>query len=174
VLIGLSALAASEGVARVMAICVEMQYAWSGSGLPPSERFRQWVVATLRGLREDADVLIRIVGEVESARLNASYRGRSGATNVLSFPFEPPPPVATEHLGDLVICAPVVAREAVAQDKPMQAHWAHMVVHGVLHLLGYDHQDESTSDAMESLEIEILDRLGYSNPYLLRPAAQDP
>lgn len=113
------------------------------------------------------DITIRIVDEAESATLNQRYRARTGATNVLSFPAannELPEELRTE-LGDLVICAAVVRHEAAEQGKPPDAHWAHMVVHGVLHLRGYDHESPAEAERMEALEIEILRELGYSTPY---------
>ncbi len=113
----------------------------------------------------DAEVVVRLVGEAEGRRLNREFRGRDRATNVLSFPFEPPPGVELDHLGDLVICAPVVAREATAQGKSPEAHWAHMVVHGMLHLQGYDHQNDDQAAIMEGLETQILAGLGYPAPY---------
>ena len=112
-----------------------------------------------------AELSIRIVDEAESADLNHTYRHKSGPTNVLSFPCEVPDGVPLDLLGDLVICAPVVAREAQAQGKASEAHWAHMVIHGVLHLRGYDHIDTAEAERMEALEIDILSRLGYPNPY---------
>jgi probable rRNA maturation factor len=110
--------------------------------------------------------VIRIVDEPESRSLNARYRGRDQPTNVLSFPFDAPPVVQSSHLGDLVVCATVVAREAREQGKPPDHHWAHMVVHGVLHLRGYDHLDDTGAMAMETLEKQILDGFGIADPYV--------
>jgi len=110
-------------------------------------------------------VLIRLVDETEGARLNADYRGKNYPTNVLSFPFEVPPGIPNTHLGDLVICAPVVVGEAVAQGISVEAHWAHLTVHGVLHLLGYDHLEDDEAERMEAEEIRILETLGFPNPY---------
>jgi probable rRNA maturation factor len=107
-----------------------------------------------------------VVDEAESATLNAQYRGKQGPTNVLSFGFDSPPGVDVPLLGDLVICAPVVVREALEQGKPGQAHWAHMTIHGVLHLLGYDHQTPEQAQIMEALEIAALADLGYADPYI--------
>lgn len=134
--------------------------------LPDEQAFHQWVQQALSGVRDEAELTIRIVGLDESAELNQTYRQKSGPTNVLSFPFECPPGVALPLLGDLVICAPVVEREAAEQGKPVQAHWAHMVIHGVLHLLGHDHMDEIEAEQMEGLEIDLLASLGYANPYI--------
>ena len=103
--------------------------------------------------------------EDEGAELNEAYRRKQGPTNVLSFPFEAPPGVELSLLGDIVVCAPVVAREAGEQGKILESHWAHMVVHGCLHLLGYDHMEPVEAEAMEALETEILGGLGYPNPY---------
>jgi probable rRNA maturation factor len=137
-------------------------------GLPAAEQIERWVQAALDAARyeaEEAELTIRIVSEAESAELNQAYRHKAGPTNVLSFPFEQIPELPLPLLGDLVICAPVVAREAEEQGKPLEAHWAHMVVHGSLHLLGYDHIEEAEAEAMETLEIAILSDLGYDNPY---------
>ncbi len=131
--------------------------------VPEDAQLRRWVHAVLG--RQDAEVSIRVVDTEESAALNAHYRRAQGATNVLSFPFEVPDGVATPLLGDLVVCAPVVEREALEQGKGLEAHWAHMVVHGVLHLLGFDHLEEDAAIRMEAKEIAILESLGFSNPY---------
>lgn len=134
--------------------------------LPDEATLRDWVVAALAGRRGQTELTLRIVDEAESAALNATYRHKSGPTNVLSFPFEAPPGVALPLLGDLVICAPVVEREAQAQGKALEAHWAHMVVHGCLHLLGHDHLCAEEAVVMETREIEILSTLGYPDPYV--------
>ena len=112
------------------------------------------------------ELTVRIVNEAESSTLNQTYRAKQGPTNVLAFPYQPEiPELADTLLGDVVICAPVVLREAQQQSKPVNAHWAHLVVHGVLHLLGYDHQQPQQTQIMERLEINILNDLGYPNPY---------
>ena len=112
------------------------------------------------------ELSLRLVDEVESADLNRRYRGKAGPTNVLSFPFEPPPGVrGRKYLGDLAICVPVVVREAAEQGKAPEAHWAHLVVHGVLHLLGYNHLDETEAQEMEALETRLLANLGFPPPY---------
>lgn len=133
--------------------------------VPPFRELEAWVSAALEGRRENAELTIRIVDADESRALNRDYRGKDSPTNVLSFPAELPPEVEIPLLGDLVICAPVVAREAGEQGKPLAAHWCHMVVHGCLHLLGYDHVEDEQAEAMEALETRILARLGYPNPY---------
>ena len=115
---------------------------------------------------EELALTIRVVGAAESRRLNRTWRNKDKPTNVLSFPAEPSPSGKGHgELGDLAICAPVVAREAREQGKPAQAHWAHMVVHGVLHLLGYDHENDRDAAAMETREVKILAQFGYSDPY---------
>ena len=116
----------------------------------------------------DTEVVIRIVDEQESAQLNQQYRHISGPTNILSFPVEIPADVPLEHdlLGDLVICAPVLQKEALSQNKSLHDHWAHIVIHGVLHLLGYDHIDEEDAAQMELREIKILEKFKIKNPYL--------
>jgi probable rRNA maturation factor len=143
---------------------IELQIASDATALPTGEQVAAWVSAA----RLDdgaATIVVRIVDEPESRRLNRDFRGKDRPTNVLSFPFETPPGIPEEHLGDLVICAPVVLREAREQQKQPEAHWAHMVVHGVLHLQGFDHQNSGEAEEMESLERHILARLGYSDPY---------
>jgi probable rRNA maturation factor len=119
----------------------------------------------LDGEQASVELLIRIVGEDESGKLNRRFRGVNRPTNVLAFPLDLPIGLPYRHLGDLVICAPVVRREARAQGKPEQAHWAHMVVHGVSHLLGYDHGDEAGAQVMEQREIRLLAQMGFANPY---------
>jgi probable rRNA maturation factor len=149
---------------------LDVGYAVPRKGVPATASFRRWVEAALRGARrrKPAELAIRIVGDDEGRALNAQYRGRDYATNVLSFPAELPPGVDLPLIGDLVICAPVVAREADEQAKPAAHHWAHLTVHGVLHLLGYDHIDEAEAERMEALETRILAGLGVPDPYLVR------
>ena len=150
---------------------IAVGYAAPRKGIPAAASFRRWAGAALTGRIREADLAIRIVDEAEGRALNRHYRGRDYATNVLSFPAELPeglpPGVRMPLLGDLVICAPVVAREAREQGKPVAAHYAHLTVHGVLHLLGWDHEDSREADAMEQLEREILAALGIHDPYLL-------
>jgi probable rRNA maturation factor len=146
---------------------VHVSYGVPRTGVPSAASFRQWVNAALAGAkrRRQAELSIRIVDAAEGRELNRDYRGKDYATNVLSFPAELPPGVQLPLIGDLAICAPVVAREAAEQGKPPRHHWAHMTVHGVLHLLGYDHIVDAEAEAMEALETRILTRLGIPDPY---------
>jgi probable rRNA maturation factor len=144
---------------------IEVQYAINAVGIPAPGEVQRWVECALQGRRPDAELAVRIVDEAEITALNRQYRGKDGATNVLSFPFEDMPGVVTEQLGDIVICAPVVATEAVTQGKSLQAHWAHIVIHGVLHLLGYDHHRDAEAQEMEVLETRLLASLGFADPY---------
>lgn len=144
---------------------VHVQYATQRTGVPSVTEIRRCVEAALAGRVARGEVLVRVVDEAESAELNLNYRGKSGPTNVLSFPFEPPPGIPSSLLGDLIICAPVVRREAREQDKPARAHWSHMLVHGCLHLLGYDHQNDDDAERMEALEVAVLRELGIDDPY---------
>jgi probable rRNA maturation factor len=132
---------------------------------PTNALFESWVRAALKPRVADAEISLRIVDEAEIAELNHAYRGKNYATNVLSFPADLPPELNLPHLGDIVICAAIVEQEATEQEKPIEAHWAHMIVHGTLHLLGYDHIDDDEAEAMEQLEIAILSQLNYPNPY---------
>ena len=148
---------------------VAVSYALPRAGLPAATSFRKWVAAALKGRIREADLAIRLVDAKEGQSLNHHYRGKDYATNVLSFPAELPEGlpkgVKFPLLGDLVICAPVVAREAVEQQKALNAHYAHLTVHGVLHLLGWDHEDAREADAMEQLERQILAGIGLPDPY---------
>ncbi|MDJ0805380.1 MAG: rRNA maturation RNase YbeY [Gammaproteobacteria bacterium] len=144
---------------------VEIQPVTQATALPAEDDFIRWVQAALVAPRNRTELVIRLVDEAESRRLNLQYRGLDRPTNVLSFPFEPPSEVASALLGDLVICAPVVSEEARQQGKPDLAHWAHMVVHGVLHLQGYDHQTDPEAERMEALERTILQQLHFPDPY---------
>jgi probable rRNA maturation factor len=144
---------------------LDLQIATTESAIPDEAQFQQWLDAVLNNAGEDNEVVIRIVDVEESAELNQRYRHKTGPTNVLSFPFEAPPGIELELLGDLVLCAPVILREAQEQHKLPEQHWAHITVHGVLHLLGYDHLNDDEAEQMESLEIEILHTLNIANPY---------
>ncbi|HXH03263.1 MAG TPA: rRNA maturation RNase YbeY [Candidatus Competibacteraceae bacterium] len=153
-----------------MSLELDVQVALDCPGLPEEGALRRWAEAALAaaGSAGDVELTIRLVNEAESEALNGQYRHKQGPTNVLSFPFEVPAGVTLagpRPLGDIVICAPVVLAEAVTQGKRAEAHWAHMVVHGVLHLLGYDHVEEAEAVAMENLETRVLNELGYPDPY---------
>ncbi|MGD8112461.1 rRNA maturation RNase YbeY [Vibrio sp. TRT 17S01] len=134
-------------------------------GLPTEQDVQHWLTQTITQFQPQAEVTVRIVDEQESHQLNLDYRGKDKPTNVLSFPFEAPPGMELDLLGDLIICRQVVEREAKEQDKPVLAHWAHMVVHGSLHLLGYDHIEDDEAEEMESLETEIMQGMGFKDPY---------
>ena len=136
------------------------------TGLPTAQQIEQWATAAVQPQSDEVEMTVRIVDEAESHELNLNYRGKDRPTNVLSFPFECPDEVELPLLGDLVICRQVVEREAQEQDKPVMAHWAHMVVHGSLHLLGYDHIEDDEAEEMESLETQIMTELGFADPYL--------
>jgi len=145
----------------------------SGEKIPKNAAFKLWIGAAIDGhrhkageRRDKAELSVRITDATEIKMLNQQYRGKDYATNVLSFPADLPPELKLPHLGDIVICAEVVEREAREQSKPSEAHWAHMVVHGTLHLLGYDHIDDAEADIMEALEIDILQTLNFANPYV--------
>ena len=148
---------------------VAVSYALPRAGLPAANSFRKWVAAALEGRIREADLAVRLVDAREGRSLNRHYRGKDYATNVLCFPAELPEGlpagVRMPLLGDLVLCAPVVAREAREQRKPLVAHYAHLTVHGVLHLLGWNHDDEREAECMEGLEREILAGLGIDDPY---------
>jgi probable rRNA maturation factor len=150
---------------------LEVQYAIhdagsaSRQGIPTQHEFHSWVAAALVPVNHAVEMVIRVVDEQESRQLNGRYRGKDKPTNVLSFPFEAPAGVDSDHLGDLAICAAVVRREAREQQKKAMDHWAHIVVHGVLHLRGLDHQTEAQAREMEELEKQILAGLGVKDPY---------
>ena len=144
---------------------VSISYGVPRAGVPAAISFRRWVGAALDGRIRRADLAIRLVDAKEGRAMNRHYRGKDYATNVLSFPAELPEGVQLPLLGDLVICAPVVAREAREQGKPLNDHYAHLTVHGALHLLGWDHEDEREAECMEALERGILAGLGVEDPY---------
>ena len=154
-----------------MKLDIEVQKATEDDGIPLDVTLEKWAFATLADSPSShLELVLRLVDEAESRELNRTYRGKDSPTNVLSFPFEPPPGLPedaeTSLLGDLVICAPVVASEAALQGKPLEAHWAHMVIHGTLHLLGFDHQNADDAVEMECRERDILATLGFPDPYL--------
>ncbi len=146
---------------------LEIQHIDQTAWIPPTAQFQQWVDAALSDYDNRAEVVIRIVDAAESARLNELYRHKSGPTNILSFTCELPEEIEIEIdlLGDLVICAEVLEQEAAQQNKKRDDHWAHIVIHGVLHLLGYDHVQEQDAVQMEAKEILILEKLNINNPY---------
>ena len=146
-------------------LAISIQIASQLANIPTNAQFKKWAKAALR---VDTEVTIRIVDEAEGRALNLAYRGKDYATNVLTFPL-----IETPHLmGDIVICAPVVVAEAIAQNKPLTAHYAHLTVHGMLHLCGFDHETEAQAELMEAIEIQILAKLGYANPYLITEDAK--
>lgn len=137
--------------------------------VPSKILLRQWAKKALQNRKKPTEVTIRIVNADEMLALNTQYRQKEKVTNVLSFPLDLPTDIDIDHpsIGDIVICAEVVNREAIEQNKLPNAHWAHMVIHGIFHLLGYDHEKEQEAQIMEALEIKILKSLGFPNPYLI-------
>ena len=152
-------------------ISVDTDIASTADHIPSQHQLERWVVAAVGVRKPDAEVSLLIVDEPQGQQLNRDYRAKDYPTNVLSFPADLPPELGLPLLGDLVICAPVVAREAMEQNKSLEAHWAHMLVHGTLHLLGYDHIDDAEADTMEALETDILLTLGYPAPYADRDSS---
>ncbi|MFB1010734.1 MAG: rRNA maturation RNase YbeY [Thiopseudomonas sp.] len=149
-----------------MRLELDLQLASEADGLPAHADFELWCSTALAQRDSDTELTIRLVDEDEGRQLNLDWRGKDYATNVLSFEADIPPGLLDiPLLGDLVICAPVVAREAAEQGKSLQAHWAHLVIHGCLHLQGYDHIEDDEAEAMEALERQLLARLGYPDPY---------
>lgn len=153
-------------------LTVDLQRTLEAPGIPADNDFETWAATAWLG-EHPSEVTIRIVDTEESADLNSQYRGKNGPTNVLSFPFEAPAGITVPLAGDLVICAPVVEKEAAEQHKELAAHWAHMVVHGMLHLQGYDHIENDDAEVMEDLEIRLLAQLGYGNPYETEETEKD-
>ncbi|WP_032116232.1 rRNA maturation RNase YbeY [Candidatus Arsenophonus nilaparvatae] len=135
------------------------------NGLPSETTFQNWLEAFLPQFQSESEITIRIVDIAESQNLNLTYRGKDKPTNVLSFPFEAPENITLPLLGDLIICRQIVEKEAIEQQKNQDAHWAHMVIHGCLHLLGYDHLTDFEAEEMETIETEIMQKLGYPDPY---------
>ena len=146
-------------------IDLDLQIACEENNLPTEQQFTDWLTAALKDTKPNAEVTIRLVEEEESQTLNSEYRGKDKPTNVLSFEFDAPPMLELNLLGDLVICKNIIEREAVEQEKALNDHWAHMVVHGALHLLGMDHIEEDEAIEMESLEKKILATLAIDDPY---------
>ncbi len=151
-----------------MGATVDLQLASDKPDLIEQKILTKWVDAVLEHHSDpDKELTIRLVDIPESQQLNLTWRQRDCPTNVLSFPFECPPEIDLPLLGDIIICVPLVATEATKQNKSLEAHWAHLVIHGTLHLLGYDHIEEQPAQIMENIEIKILKKLGYPNPYHL-------
>ena len=152
-----------------MSVIVELMNVSGESAVPSQAEFEGWSDAVLKELNQSEqafEIGIRLVSENESAELNQNFRNKQGPTNVLSFNYEDILPEAQQNLlGDLVICSQVVIKEAQQQQKAIKAHWAHMTIHGMLHLLGHDHQDDMEAETMEHLESNILTKLGYPQPY---------
>ena len=153
-----------------MQLSLEVQNTIECKALPTKAQMCEWVkmALTMAGYRSpSAEITVRIVSQTESEHLNSEYRNKNKPTNILSFPFEAPPQVTCDLLGDLVICFQVVEQEAIEQSKSFQNHWAHLLVHGTLHLLGFDHIEEEEAEEMEGLEISILESLEIKNPYIV-------
>ncbi len=144
---------------------IEIQNASNMNSLPANKLITEWVEQALDEKHQEAEITLRIVDEEEGLALNKEWRKKETATNVLSFPVGEILEQAPNLLGDIVICAPIVEQEANQQGKIFDAHWAHLVIHGVLHLQGYDHESDEQADIMESKEIRILKKIGYANPY---------
>ncbi len=144
---------------------VNIQVASKAKYIPAPASFKRWIKAVLQNKKTDAEVIVRIVDEAESRELNFKYRHKNTPTNVLAFPFDAPPVIDISFLGDIAICAPIVNKEAAEQGKSVEAHWAHLTIHGMLHLLGYDHLKIKDAKKMEARETEILNNLGFLNPY---------
>jgi probable rRNA maturation factor len=147
-----------------MTIHLDVQIVSKNTGVPEEAEFHCWANAV--PVKDQSSACLRIVDEPEAKNLNKKYRNIDKATNVLSFPAEIPSQLGINFLGDIVICAPIVDGEAKQHNKNPSAHWAHLLVHGLLHLQGYDHEDEQTAEVMESKEIKILHKLNISNPYI--------
>lgn len=150
---------------RPLELELGVSYGLSRRGLPAARSFRRWVTAALHGRIKRADLALRLVDLDEGLALNRHYAGKDYATNVLSFPADLPEGVELPILGDIVLCAPIVARESADQGKALNHHYAHLTVHGVLHLLGFDHDKPLEANVMEQLEREILASLGIDDPY---------
>ncbi len=147
-------------------ITLDVQIACDNDKLPSVEQLQLWAETALLPYNKNFELTARIVEVAESQQLNHQYRGKDKPTNVLSFPFEVPEGIELDLLGDLIICANVVEKEAVEQNKTLNAHWAHMIIHGCLHLLGYDHISDEEAVEMETIEIKLMASLGFENPYI--------
>ncbi|WP_068546906.1 rRNA maturation RNase YbeY [Thalassotalea crassostreae] len=147
-------------------ITLDIQRPYQTENLPSDEQFQQWADIALLPYNKDFELTIRVVNNDESQQLNKQYRDKDKPTNVLSFPFEVPDGIELDLLGDLVVAADVVSTEAIDQNKQIHAHWAHMIIHGCLHLLGYDHITQDEAEEMEAIEIRLMAELGHNNPYI--------
>ena len=160
------------------AVLVDLQYGdeiRTTQGLPDKGQLEKWIAAAMENVpRGGVQLTVRIVGTQEGGRLNETYRGKKGPTNVLSFPFEHPGWMEPPLLGDVVICAGRVEEEAREQGKTLESHWAHLVIHGVLHLQGYDHETEQQAAEMEGRERVVMAGLGYADPYAAEVSAHNP
>jgi len=145
---------------------IEVQYHSAETPLPTKKILQKWVNTVMVNPKSDMEITLRIVDKEESYALNFQFRGKDKPTNVLSFPYDPIPELPAHIVGDIVLCAPVIKEEAAQQQKALEAHWAHMVIHGCLHLLGYDHETSEQAGVMEPMEITLLNTLGFANPYL--------
>lgn len=148
-------------------MAIDIEFGCASRDLPSREDVRAWVGAALGPARADADISVRIVDEAEAAALNAQFRGQQYVPNVLSFPADLPPGLELDVLGDIALCAPVALAEARAQHKSTQQHFAHLLIHGTLHLLGFDHEREDDAQIMEQAERELLATFGFPDPYLV-------
>ena len=150
-----------------MAVYVDLQIASESAHLPSEDTLMLWAEAAIGDAREETEISLRIVDIQEGAEMNHTWRNKQGPTNVLSFPSDLPKELGLPLIGDLMVCAPIVEQEALEQNKSLEAHWAHMIVHGTLHLLGYDHIEDSDAIEMEALETQVLTGLGYPAPYAM-------
>lgn len=148
-----------------MQLKINLQVVSDAKNIPTKTDFKRWIKAALPKTDQTIEVTVRIVDSEEIKSLNNYYRGKNKATNVLAFPFAVPKGIDSQLLGDLVICAPIVEKEAIKQNKFAQAHWAHLTIHGILHLLGYEHDTDKNAAIMETKEIACLQQLGFTNPY---------
>lgn len=151
-----------------MDITIDLQNPYDYPEILKVDEVTRWINCALTHIgydKESAELTVRIVDEAESQQLNSDYRSKHRPTNILSFPFEAPAQIACDLLGDLIICYPIIESEAAEQNKDVINHWAHMLIHGTLHLLGFDHIEDSEAEIMESYEVAILAKLGITNPY---------
>lgn len=149
-------------------LVLDVQYATEEDELPSEEMLALWIKKALPRTFDSIELTVRLVDIEESSQLNKVHRGKNKPTNILSFPFSLPKGIQlpVPLLGDLVFCVPIVLQEAKQQSKELFAHWAHLTIHGTLHLLGYDHENDQDAEKMENLEIKLMSELGYPNPYI--------